>query len=38
MHHRGQEADSPVVVGDGKVLKTRTEAEIGMKTMKVCVH
>ena len=25
-----------VIVGDGKVFKTRTEAETGMKTMKVC--
>jgi len=25
-----------VVVGDGKVFKTRTEAETGMKTVKVC--
>ena len=25
-----------VVVGDGKVFKTRTEAEAGMKTVKVC--
>ena len=25
-----------VVVGDGKVFKTHTEAETGMKTMKVC--
>ena len=24
------------VVGDGKVFKTRTEAEAGMKTVKVC--
>ena len=24
------------IVGDGKVFKTRTEAEAGMKTMKVC--
>jgi hypothetical protein len=24
------------VVGDGKVFKTRTEAETGMKTVKVC--
>ena len=27
-----------VVVGDGKVFKTRTEAETGMKTMKVCTN
>ena len=27
-----------VVVGDGKVFKTRTEAETGMKTIKVCEH
>ena len=25
-----------VVVGDGKVFKTRAEAETGMKTVKVC--
>jgi hypothetical protein len=25
-----------VVVGDGKVFKTRTEAETGMKIIKVC--
>jgi hypothetical protein len=25
-----------IVVGDGKVYKTRTEAETGMKTVKVC--
>jgi hypothetical protein len=25
-----------VIVGDGKVFKTRTEAETGMKTVKVC--
>ena len=25
-----------VVVGDGAVFKTRTEAETGMKTVKVC--
>lgn len=25
-----------VVVGDGKMFKTRTEAEAGMKTIKVC--
>jgi hypothetical protein len=25
-----------VVVGDGKVFKSRTEAETGMKTIKVC--
>jgi hypothetical protein len=24
------------IVGDGKVFKTRTEAETGMKTIKVC--
>lgn len=24
------------VIGDGKVFKTRTEAEAGMKTMKIC--
>ena len=29
---------STVVVGDGKVFKTRTEAETGMKTIKVCAH
>jgi hypothetical protein len=27
-----------VVVGDGKVFKTRTEAETGMKIMKVCTN
>lgn len=27
-----------VVVGDGKVFKTRTEAETGMKSMKVCTN
>jgi NAD(P)H-dependent flavin oxidoreductase YrpB (nitropropane dioxygenase family) len=27
-----------VVVGDGKVFKTRTEAETGMKTIKVCTN
>ena len=27
-----------VVVGDGKVFKTRTEAETGMKTIKVCAN
>jgi hypothetical protein len=27
-----------VVVGDGKVFKTRAEAETGMKTIKVCEH
>lgn len=27
---------SSVVVGDGKVFKTRTEAETAMKTIKVC--
>jgi hypothetical protein len=27
-----------VVVGDGKVFKTRPEAETGMKTMKVCTN
>ena len=27
-----------VVVGDGKVFKTRTKAEAGMKTIKVCAH
>jgi NAD(P)H-dependent flavin oxidoreductase YrpB (nitropropane dioxygenase family) len=27
-----------VIVGDGKVFKTRTEAETGMKTMKVCTN
>ena len=27
-----------VVVGDGKVFKTRTEAETGMKAMKVCTN
>jgi hypothetical protein len=26
------------VVGDGKVFKTRTEAETGMKTVKVCTE
>lgn len=25
-----------VIVGDGKVFTTRTEAEAGMKTMKIC--
>jgi len=29
---------STVVVGDGKVFKSRTAAETGMKTMKVCVN
>ena len=27
-----------VVVGDGKAFKTRTKAEAGMKTIKVCAH
>jgi len=27
-----------VIVGDGKVFKTRTKAEAGMKTIKVCAH
>jgi hypothetical protein len=27
-----------VVVGDGKVFKSRTEAETGMKTIKVCAN
>ena len=27
-----------VVVGDGKVFKTRAEAETGMKTIKVCTN
>ena len=27
-----------VVVGDGKVFKSRTAAETGMKTMKVCAN
>ena len=27
-----------VIVGDGKVFQTRTEAETGMKTIKVCAH
>ena len=27
-----------VVVGDGKAFKTRTAAETGMKTIKVCAH
>ena len=31
-------ATTTVVVGDGKVFKTRTEAETGMKTMKVCTN
>jgi hypothetical protein len=31
-------ATTTVVVGDGKVFKTRTEAETGMKTIKVCAH
>jgi hypothetical protein len=31
-------AKTTVVVGDGKVFKTRTEAETGMKTMKVCAN
>jgi hypothetical protein len=26
------------VVGDGKAFKTRTAAETGMKTIKVCAH
>ena len=30
--------NTTVVVGDGKVFKTRTEAETGMKTIKVCAH
>jgi hypothetical protein len=25
-----------IVVGDGKVFKTRTEAETGMKSVKIC--
>ena len=29
-------ATETVVVGDGKVFTTRTEAETGMKTIKVC--
>ncbi|MES2601966.1 MAG: hypothetical protein V4602_14265 [Pseudomonadota bacterium] len=29
-------ATTTVVVGDGKVFTTRTEAEAGMKTMKIC--
>jgi uncharacterized membrane protein len=29
-------ATTTVVVGDGKVFKTRTEAEAGMKSIKVC--
>jgi hypothetical protein len=31
-------ATTSVVVGDGKVLKTRAEAEAGIKTMKVCTN
>jgi NAD(P)H-dependent flavin oxidoreductase YrpB (nitropropane dioxygenase family) len=31
-------ATTTVVVGDGKVFKTRAEAETGMKTMKVCTN
>ena len=31
-------AKTTVVVGDGKVFKTRTAAEAGMKTIKVCAH
>jgi hypothetical protein len=27
-----------VMVGDGKVFKTRTAAETEMKTIKVCAH
>jgi hypothetical protein len=27
-----------VIVGDGKLFKTRTEAETGMETIKVCAH
>jgi hypothetical protein len=27
-----------VIVGDGKVFQTRTEAETGMKTIKACAH
>jgi hypothetical protein len=27
-----------VIVGDGKVFKTRTEAETRMKTIKVCTN
>jgi hypothetical protein len=29
-------ATTSVVVGDGKVFKTRTEAETGMKSIKAC--
>ena len=28
--------ETTIVVGDGKVFTTRTEAEAGMKTVKVC--
>jgi hypothetical protein len=31
-------AQTTVVVGDGKVFKTRTEAEAGMKQIKVCTN
>ena len=31
-------ATNTVVVGEGKVFKTRTAAEAGMKTIKVCAH
>jgi len=31
-------AATTVVVGDGKVFKSRTAAETGMKTMKVCAN
>ena len=31
-------AKTTVVVGDGKMFKTRTEAETGMKTIKVCTN
>lgn len=39
MHHdKKPTTTTSVVVGDGKVFKTRTEAETGMKTIKVCEH
>jgi len=40
MHHRTRSRPPPPLsfVGDGKVFKTRTEAETGMKTMKVCTN
>ena len=32
------EVKTTVVVGDGKVYATKTEAEAGMKTVKVCTN